>query len=224
MIFDLFGTLVPSFSVEDYTGAVTEVAACVGANASAFTRLWMTNERSRKHMSGHYSTMAAGVLDICNELNVSLGEIAASKAEGILSDVVRRGLTPRPGAIETLMQLKRSGLKLGLMSDCSSEMPLIWSETPFAKHFDEALFSCSVGFVKPDPRFYELTCQKLSVQPKQCFYIGDRGDELFGAEAVGMDAALICPPAEESIIMSREATRNWVGPRIASLTEVLNLV
>lgn len=224
VIFDLFGTLVPSFSVEDYTCAVEEVAACVGANTNAFTRLWMTNERSHKHMTGLYPTMAAGVHDICNMLNMPLAESTAGRAEEILFDVVRQGLTPRPSAVETLKNLKRTGLKLGLMSDCSSEMPLIWSETPLAKHFDEALFSCSVRLTKPDPRFYELACDKLSVQPQQCFYVGDTGDELFGAEAVGMDAALICPPDEEDIIMSREATRNWTGPRIASLAEVLELI
>ncbi len=224
VIFDLFGTLVPSFSVEDYSSAVKEVAVCVGANTNAFTRLWMTNERSHKHMTGLYTTLAAGVHDICNMLNVPLDESSVNRAEKILFDVVRQSLTPRPSAIETLMQLKRSGLKLGLMSDCSSEMPVIWSENPLAKHFDEALFSCSVGLAKPDSRFYDLACEKLSVQPQQCFYIGDSGIELFGAEAVGMDAALICPPAEEDIIMTREVTRNWTGPRIESLAEVLELI
>ena len=103
-------------------------------------------------------------------------------------------------------------------------MPGLWPQTPFADYFDQVLFSCSVGFRKPDARFYGLACRKLSVQAERCFYVGDIGDELFGAEEVGMEAVLMCPADEEDIIMAREATRRWTGPRITSLSQVLDYV
>ncbi len=78
---------------------------------------------------------------------------------------------------------------------------------------------------KPDPRFYALACVRLGVAASRCLYVGDgAGRELTGATKAGMRAVLICPPAEEAIIMKHADARDWRGPRIAAVSEALNLV
>ncbi len=224
VIFDLFGTLVPSLCVRRYETAVRKMAACVDADEQSFVSLWMAKERSHKHMLGIFPSLGAGVRDVCDRLGVRPNQQAVAEAETICTEAVRESLVPRDDSITTLEKLKGMGLKLGLMSDCSPEMPGLWPQTPFVNYIDHALFSCAVGFSKPDSRFYDLACERLSVPPERCCYVGDIGDELFGAVEMGMDAALICPPEEESVIMARESTRKWAGARIASLAEVVDYV
>ena len=37
----------------------------------------------------------------------------------------------------------------------------------FSKHFDVALQSCQLGMRKPDPRIYQLACQRLGIEPSE---------------------------------------------------------
>ena len=132
-------------------------------------------------------------------------------------------MTPQPGAIETLSCLRQDGYKTGLISDCTHEIPVVWPETPFAPLIDAAIFSCLVGFRKPDPRIYQLAARQLDVQPEQCLYVGDGGSqELSGALKIGMHPVLIRPDADSSEphLINREG---WDGPVVSSLRDVLTL-
>ncbi len=52
--------------------------------------------------------------------------------------------------------------------------------------FDELIESSKIGLRKPDPRIYELMCERLAVDPKQCIYLDDLGVNLKPARAMGM--------------------------------------
>jgi len=115
--------------------------------------------------------------------------------------------------------LRKSGFKIGLISDCTYEIPLIWEETSLSPHFDNVIFSCNFGIKKPDPRIYHLACKKSKVKPKNCLYIGDGSSrELSGALNVGMFPILIRSPSEKDSVRIDE--ENWDGPRISSLSEI----
>jgi putative hydrolase of the HAD superfamily len=65
--------------------------------------------------------------------------------------------------------------------------------------FDAVLESRVLGVRKPEPRFYELACETLEVQPDECVFLDDLGVNLKPARELGMytikvtdpDAALI---------------------------------
>ena len=44
-------------------------------------------------------------------------------------------------AIEVLSCPKSQGFKIGLISNCSPDTPLIWRDTPFVPFFDTVVFS-----------------------------------------------------------------------------------
>ena len=133
----------------------------------------------------------------------------------------RDALVPREGALETLDELKRRGFKLGLISVCSSDVEEAWDETELAAHLDEVVLSCTVGLTKPDPRIYELACERLEVSPGDCLFVGDgANDELAGAERVGMRAVCVLPPGRDEPIWPE--ARGW-EPTITRLPEVLAL-
>jgi putative hydrolase of the HAD superfamily len=138
------------------------------------------------------------------------------------SDFTRAALVPREGAIETLGELKRRGFKRGLISVCSSDVEEAWDETELAPHVDDVVLSCAVGLRKPDPRIYQLACERLGVEPGECLFVGDgANDELAGAQRVGMQAVCVLPPGLDEPRWPE--ARGW-EPTIGSLREVLDLV
>jgi putative hydrolase of the HAD superfamily len=46
--------------------------------------------------------------------------------------------------------------------------------------------SAAIGHVKPDPEAYEITAEKLGVEPSECVFIDDKESFCQAAEAVGM--------------------------------------
>lgn len=52
--------------------------------------------------------------------------------------------------------------------------------------FDVIVESSMIGVRKPEPRFYEIACELLAVQPEECIFLDDLGINLKPAAAMGM--------------------------------------
>jgi putative hydrolase of the HAD superfamily len=225
VIFDLFGTLIDKFSIKQSYETLRQMADVLSINSDDFIQYWYAtfNERG----TGVFQSFEANIEYICDKLNIPVKESQVIEAAQIDRAYTVRFMKPRSYAIEVLTHLKSHGYKTGLITNCSAEIPYIWNNMPFAQLTDVAVFSCSVGFLKPDPRIYRLAIEQLAVQPNKCLYIGD-GDsqELSGADVVGMHPVLIRDPDEDRSDVHRvdyEAD-DWDGPTIASLSEILSLL
>ena len=51
---------------------------------------------------------------------------------------------------------------------------------------DVVVESSKVGIRKPEPRFYEIACEQLGVEPSACVFLDDLGINLKPARAMGM--------------------------------------
>jgi putative hydrolase of the HAD superfamily len=60
--------------------------------------------------------------------------------------------------------------------------------------FDAVLESRVLGVRKPDPRFYELACDRLGVSPEECVFLDDLGVNLKPARALGMHTIKVTDP------------------------------
>lgn len=60
---------------------------------------------------------------------------------------------------------------------------------------DVVVESSKVGVRKPDPRFYELACDALQVEPQECVFLDDLGINLKPARALGMQTIKVVDPA-----------------------------
>jgi putative hydrolase of the HAD superfamily len=60
--------------------------------------------------------------------------------------------------------------------------------------FDAILESRVLGVRKPDPRFYELACEALDVEPHECVFLDDLGVNLKPARALGMHTIKVTDP------------------------------
>jgi putative hydrolase of the HAD superfamily len=61
--------------------------------------------------------------------------------------------------------------------------------------FDVVVESSVVGVRKPDPRFYEIACQRLAIDPEEAVFLDDLGVNLKPARAMGMTTIKVVEPA-----------------------------
>ena len=73
--------------------------------------------------------------------------------------------------------------------------------------FDVIVESSKIGVRKPEPRFYEIACELLGVNPDECVFLDDLGVNLKPAAAMGM--ATIKVNNEDQAIADLCATLGW---------------
>lgn len=222
VMFDLFGTLVDNYGQRKYHEMLGRMAAALGVPADAFDRAWKGHPDER--FKGVFNSTEGYLEHICQELGSHPTGAQIKCAAEIRFACSVESLKPRADAVRVISTLKSRRHKLGLISDCSSEVPTLWTQTPFAPLFDVAIFSCVVGMRKPDPRIYLLATERLGVKPQECLHVGDgSSQELTGAARVGMTPVLIRVPDDaggDAYTIDRE---EWDGAMVASLAEVLEL-
>lgn len=130
----------------------------------------------------------------------------------------------RPDAVSTLAAIRARGLRTGVISDCTHELPAFLPALPVAPLLDARVFSVELGACKPEPAIYLAACDQLGVDPEDCLYVGDGGSrELTGAAAVGMTAVrLDAPDLADHLVFNKDF--GFTGPTVATLTDVLALI
>lgn len=206
MIFDLWNTIA-EWPEDRWAELRPRVAELVGLTPEEFDSRWY-GELANLRETGPIADVLA-LFDLAPE--------AAAEVVSLRREVTRVGLVPVPGAVETITELRRRGLKTGLITVCSEDVALLWEETPFHGLFDAEVFSATCGLRKPDPRIYRLALDGLGVEPAEAVFVGDgANDELAGAERVGMSAVGIESRSGE--------LGDWPGRRVRALPELLELL
>ena len=221
IIFDLFGTLVDSYSVQGYNRLITDMASALKLPSEGFSKLW--RDTAYERATGIFKTTEESIRYICNKLIISVNDENIRKCEQIRLENTRKALNPKNGAVDILKSLKGLGYKIGLITNCSTEVPLFWKNIELSHFFNVTIFSASVGMKKPDPQIYLLACEQLGVEPNECLYIGD-GDsnELSGASQLGMYAVMIRDPNE--LDPYRLVEVDWGGRKIKNFIEIMDLL
>lgn len=222
VIFDLFGTLV-----EDFAAGVSptdrDLPSILNAPREPFQQLWRQTAKMR--IDGTFQTVEESIAHVCDAIGVKPTKADIEQAAEFRLEQIRRALKPKPDAAPPLARLKERGYKLGLLSNCSIEIPTLWPEMPLAPFFETAVFSSRDRVSKPDPRIFQLTCERLGVAPDSCAYVADgENRELAAATKLGMHAVLIRnPAAQRRPDLFREAAE-WQGDIVSTLAEVPRIV
>ncbi|MFC1948383.1 HAD family hydrolase [Chloroflexota bacterium] len=196
VIFDLFGTLVSDIMGPLYQQVAEQMAKILSIPSEKFSDMWFGTIYERN--IGIFETIQDNIRFICKKLNTDFNEDQIFKATQIRYEYVRRTMTlPRVHSLETLAELRKKGIKIGLLSDCSSSEVDIWPGTPFPHFFDVTVFSSSVKLKKPDLKIFQLAARKLHMREKQCVYVGNGGsNEIEGSFKSGMFPMLILPESK----------------------------
>ena len=99
------------------------------------------------------------------------------------------------------LELCRSGHRVVILSNLAP-YNVTAIEQKFPNFFSVAqdnFFSFELGLHKPDPAIYETVCQALRVEPAQCILLDDNGDNVKGAQSVGMLAYQFLPANYKNI-------------------------
>jgi putative hydrolase of the HAD superfamily len=209
VVFDLWDTLV-EFPAHEADVLKARLAAQTPLEPEEFERRWR---------DGYRASQTGPLADSYRALGVPEEHVAAHVAAR--HEFTRSALRLRPGARETLAALRARGVKLGLITVCSEDVPATWPETELAGLFDAETFSSACGLVKPDAEIYLTTLESLGVEPGEALFVGDgANDELGGAARVGMTPVLYAPRGDPQW----PALAGWDGLRIGSLEQVLDLL
>ena len=100
-------------------------------------------------------------------------------------------LVPAPGARAVLTELRRRGLKIGVLSNTLPNVAVTLEAVGLADLVDVALSSCTLGVHKPEPEVFRLAAGRLGLPPGQILFVDDLPANVAAARAVGMQAVLI---------------------------------
>ncbi|WP_456368154.1 TIGR02253 family HAD-type hydrolase [Thermococcus sp.] len=93
------------------------------------------------------------------------------------------------GARRVLLELKRDGYKLAIVTD--GDPIKQWEKIlrlGLDEYFDQVFISDYLGVKKPHPKIYLKALKKLDVKPEEAVMVGDRlYSDIFGAKSVGMN-------------------------------------
>lgn len=131
--------------------------------------------------------------EVWNAVGLPYSPSSAGTFLGFYRDLVRQGITVDSRLTAVFTALKRSGYRLAVLSDGSTEEQL---EQLFRLGIvgllDTVVTSQQVGAEKPSRQMFEFLLSSLSVQPCQAVMVGnDPIRDISGAASVGMPSILV---------------------------------
>ena len=215
VLFDLFETLVttPHTDRPSQQAMVKEL----GLNLED-VRKWL-KEHTREMLTGKFPTYESVLHALCTSLNVKVPESEIAALSSGRSHQKQDALhSVRSEVLACLSQLREGGWQIGVISNAHPEAVTSWSSSPLSSAVDDAVFSCEVGFMKPDPEIYTLACDRLSISPQHTPYVGDGElDELHGAALLGVR------PIQAKWFRDREIEWPADGPELMVVDEIETL-
>jgi len=219
VVFDFYGTLTPLSPNQVWAANAAQLAAIFGVSPENL--LSVLDASFPERISGAFGGVRETMRVIGERLGVHVTDEQLDGASRTRRAVQESMFALRPEALGVIGLLRDRGLRIGLVSDCTAELPDAWPRLPLAPLIDAPVFSCVERTRKPDPRLFHTAAERLDADPASCLYVGDGGGrELTGASGIGMRAVLL---AGEDWHAHRDhrTEADWAGLRINSLLELV---
>ena len=114
--------------------------------------------------------------------------------------------------IPTLLELRKK-YKLGIITNgrtFGQGAKIV--NTGLDKYVDDYVISEEFHCAKPDPRLYEIACERLQVKPEECVYVGDTfGNDVLGAYRAHMIPIWIWPDNNTRPLQAEVLRINKIG-------------
>ncbi|HIQ32202.1 MAG TPA: TIGR02253 family HAD-type hydrolase [Methanothermococcus okinawensis] len=216
VLFDLDDTLYDSTSFVDRARReAIKMMIDAGLNATeeeAYNILQRIIKEKGPNYGHHFDDLVKAIEGRHNPKIVTMGVITYHNVKFAL-------LRPYPDTIKTLIELKKMGLKLGVVTDGITIKQ--WEKLirlGIADFFDEVVTSEEYGLGKPNLEFYRYALKKMNLKGEEAVYVGDRIDrDIIPASKVGM----------HTIRILRGKYRDMKGEckyEVKSLREVVDIV
>ncbi len=104
-------------------------------------------------------------------------------------EIYFEALDPNEPMIELMGELKAEGYRMGLLTNNVREWEPLWrSMMPVDEIFEVIVDSAFVGMRKPEREIYEITTERLGVEPGECVFLDDVEANCDAARDLGMRA------------------------------------
>lgn len=111
--------------------------------------------------------------------------------------VFSRGIVACGAMVDAVREVRAAGIRTALLTNNAREWEDRWRAViPVDELFDVVVDSSRVGLRKPDRAIYELTCERLGVEPSGCLFVDDLACNVDAAQALGMQTILCADPVD----------------------------
>ncbi len=100
--------------------------------------------------------------------------------------------------LQVLRELRTAGFRLGVVSDWQKGLAHFCQELGIGTYLDVVIASGEVSFQKPDPRLFEIACERMRISAHEILHVGDRIVDIEGAHAAGFAVALLARRGEST--------------------------
>ncbi len=174
-------------------GGVLEITPDLGTDALWCKRSGLTDEEYRERSRPIWRGGSIGTLSL-DEVHAQLGEalgLDAGTVTELMDEVWREYLgTGNTELIEFARSL-RPRLRTGILSNSFvGAREREQAAYGFEDLVDEIIYTHEVGFRKPEPQVYELTCARIGVAPDEMVFLDDVPVCVEAAQAYGIHAIL----------------------------------
>jgi len=198
IFFDVYGTLIHSNS-SIYVSPYSHLMADQNLSEIQIAEVWsilMTNSLPSIRD-------AASIIENFSGVGV-VSEVAINKAE---SDLVEHleSMVVMDGVHQVLSDLIEEGYLMVLVSNLCSPYKRPIRELGVENLVQECVYSCDVGYLKPDPKIFKLALEKINMAASQVIMVGDNEeDDIAGGVAAGIKGILIDPMSVSGMRSIRE--------------------
>lgn len=128
---------------------------------------------------------------LCRELGIEAGaERIARRVYDAFGDSDR--WRAYDDVAPAFVRLAECGIRVGIISNWDMRLEGLLSGLGLGGYISSVVSSAAVGLHKPDPRIFELACERLGVSASEAAHVGDHQyADIVGASAVGMTPVLI---------------------------------
>ncbi len=222
VVFDLFSTLTSLSFLPDAPGRFSH--EILGISKEDWNNALF--DMSRERLIGHITDPVDIIRDVAWKIDPSIPddllEITARERR-IRFDYCLKN--PPGGVIAEIRKIRDAGYKLALLSNADVIEAEGWDGSELSALFDTAIFSCHVGYMKPEPEIFRICLDRLNLLPAECLYVGDGGNqELIASARAGMTAVLTSQFLRKSWPEKVEERAATVNYHITHLGEILGLI
>jgi putative hydrolase of the HAD superfamily len=220
ILFDLYNTLA-YIAPEDYRAAKKQMATIANVPEDLFMELW--RQYSRSYNRGDILTTEERVAYVLRDSNKSLDLETIRKIADIEYKLQESSVSVGLNTIALLTDLKKMGLKLGLVSNTGFSTSKVAQNLKIQSYFDTIILSYMIRSIKPGEKIYQTACSALGINAHECLYVGDGDDsEIEGAMSLGMKTVLLDEFDREKILHTKVVRR--YDYKISSLLELKQIV
>lgn len=187
-IFDAYGTLL------DVNSAVMKNADKLGSCAEGLSALWRQRQLEyswTRTLMGRYADFWELTIEALDFALESFGFARRNDLRSRLLDAYF-ALSAYPDALNTLRTLKERGFTTAILSNGTSDMLQgALRAGKLTDVLDDCISVDEIKVYKPDPRVYQLACDRLQVRPDEVCFVSSNAWDIGGAGAFGFNTVRI---------------------------------